>query len=216
MPSPRTLVLDARSQTLFECGAALLALLAFPSATDAGRAEIAASLCASHLRASFEEGGDPNAPVKAKYAFRDNKAIKRDLKPLRRLVRDRMAAARVAIAFLKRAEGHRFKLPAGVKRLSVNQLSELVMEDTNQSSPENFETRVWRASLPVIHLAAAVAVAINDRERMGQKKTGYGNLIADVEFLFKVLTYTKEFESIIKNNKLPIVPKKLVSIQLTQ
>ena len=47
MSSPRTLVLDARSQTVFESGATLLALLAFPSAGDPERAEIAASLCES-------------------------------------------------------------------------------------------------------------------------------------------------------------------------
>jgi hypothetical protein len=216
MSSPQKLVLNSKNQSLFECGAALLALLASPSSTDAERAEIAASLCAAHLRATFEKSGDPEELVKAKYAFRDERTVKADLKKLDRLIRDRMVAAKVAIAFFKRAEGHRLKLPAGVKRLSVNQLSEFVMKEANQSSPENFETRVWRPSLPVIHLAAAVAVAINDRERMGEKKTSYGNLIADIEFMFNVLRYTKEYEIIIKNNKLPISAKKLVSIQLVK
>jgi hypothetical protein len=216
MTSPRALVLDARNQTLFECGAALLALLAFPSATDAERAEIAASLCASHLRAMFEESGDPNELVKAKYAFRDAETIQKDLKTIERLVRDRMVAARVAIAFLQSAVGHRPKLPSSVKRLSINQLAELVMKEANQSIPENFKTRVWRSSLPVIHLAAAVAVAIDDRERMGEERTSYGNLIADVEFMFNVLRYTKEHEIIIKNNKLPIDANKLISIQLVK
>ena len=82
MSSPRTLVLDARSQTVFESGATLLALLAFPSAGDPERAEIAASLCASHLRAMFEDAGDPDELVKAKYAFRDIKTIREDLKKL--------------------------------------------------------------------------------------------------------------------------------------
>lgn len=216
MPSPRELVLDARSQTLFECGATLLALLAFPLATDAERVEIATSLCAAHLRAMFTEFGNADGLVKAKYAFRDERRIKADRKKLNRLIRDRMVAAKVAVPFLQRASGHTVKLPRGVKRLSLNQLAEYAMKEANQSSPENFKTRVWRPSQPVIHLAAAVAVAINDRERMGEKKTGYGNLIADAEFLFRVLTYTKEFEFIIKNNKLPIAPKKLVSIQLAQ
>jgi len=75
MNSPRALVLDARNQTLFECGAALFALLAFPSAPDAERAEIAASLCASHLRAMFGDAGDPDELVKAKYAFREVRTI---------------------------------------------------------------------------------------------------------------------------------------------
>ena len=99
MPSPPPLVLDARKQTLFECGAALLALLAFPSATDTEREEIAASLCASHLQAMFEKSGNPNERVKAKYAFRGEQTIKRDLKTIDRRIRDRMVAAKVAIAF---------------------------------------------------------------------------------------------------------------------
>jgi hypothetical protein len=216
MPSPRELVLDARHLSLFECGANLLALLAFPSTTEAKRAEIAASLCASHLRAMFNASGNPDELVKAKYAFRDEQMIKKDLKTIQRLVRDRMVAAKVAIAFLQGAVGHGPKLPSSVKRLSINQFAELVMKEANQSIPENFKTRVWRPSLPVIHLAAAVAVAINDRERRGEMKTSFGNMIADDEFLFDVLRYTIEYEIIIKNNKLRIDAKKLVSIRFVK
>jgi hypothetical protein len=212
MSPPRKLVLD-KNQTFFECGAALLALLAFPSSTDAERAEIATSLCSAHLRAKFKEAGNPEELVKAKYAFRDEGTIRKDLKKLPRLVRDRMVAAHVAIAFLQNAIGHRPNLPRDVKRLSLNQLSEFAMRQAKQSIPENFETRIWRPSRPVIHLATAVAVAINDRERTGEKKTGYGNLIADDDFVAKVLMYTKEHEIIIKNNKLPIRAEKLVSIE---
>jgi len=90
------------------------------------------------------------------------------------------------------------------------------MGEANQSIPENFETRVWRPSLPVIHIASAVAVAISDREQVGEGQTSYGNLIADNEFIGRVLHYTREYEKIIKTNKLPINAKKLVSIQLVQ
>lgn len=216
MSSPRALVLDARNQTLFECGAALLALLAFPSVADEARAEIAASLCASHLRAKFKESDSPDEFVKAKYAFRDAGTIKKDLKTIDRLVRDRMVAARVAIAFLQSAVDYRPNLPSSVMRLSINQLARLVMKEANQSVPENFKTRVWRPSLPVIHLAAAVAVAISDRERMGEEQTSYGTLITDLEFIFDVLRYTKEYAFIIKNNKLRINANKLISIQLVK
>jgi hypothetical protein len=216
MPPPRKLVLDAKKQNLFESGAALLALLAFPSFTDAEREEFATSLCSAHLRAKFKEGSNPGELVKAKYAFRDEGTIRRDLKKLDRLVRDRMVAAHVAIAFLQKAIGHRPNLPRDVERLSLNQLSVFAMGLANQSIPENFETRVWRPSRPVIHLASAIAVAINDRERMGEERTSYGNVITDAEFLFDVLRHTKEHEIIIKNSKLPINSDQLVSIQLLQ
>jgi hypothetical protein len=214
MPSPPPLVLDGRKQTLFECGAALLALLAFPSATDTEREEIATSLCASHLRAMFEESGNPNESVKAKYAFRDEKTVREDLKKLDRSVRDRMVSAYVAIAFLQKAVGHPPKLPRDVKRLSLNQLSEFAMKQANQSVPQNFRTRVWRPSVPVIHLAAGVAVAVSNRERTGNEKISYGSLMVDKKFLGEVLTNTKQYRSIIENNRLPINPKKLVLIRL--
>jgi hypothetical protein len=214
MPPPRKLVLDAKNQSFFECGASLLALLAFPSSNDADRAEIAASLCSTHLRAKFKEAGNPEELVKAKYAFRDEGTIRKHLKNLDRLVRDRMVAAHVAIAFLQKAVGHSPNLPSDVKRISLNQLSEFAMGLANQSNPENFKTRVWRPSRPVLHLAAAVAVATSDRERIGQTETRYGNLFADQDFVAEVLTNTIEYELLIKNNKLPIKGDKLVSIQL--
>jgi hypothetical protein len=216
MSPPRTLVLNAKKQSLFECGAALLALLAFPSSTDAARAEIATSLCSDHLRANFKESGNAEDLVKAKYAFRDEATIKKDLKTLDRLIRDRMAAALVAIALLQKAVDHRPNLPSDVKRLSLNQLSAFAMPYADQEDSENFESRVWRPSVPVIHLATAVAVAINDRERLGEQRTGYGNLMADRDFVAEVLTNTKEYELIIKNNKLPIIGDRLVSIQLVE
>jgi hypothetical protein len=212
--SARKLVLDFQKQRFFECGATLLAVLAFPSATDAELAEIVASLCSAHLRAMFEQSSNPDELVKAKYAFRDERTIRKDLKTLDRVMRDRMVAAHVAIALLQNVIGHRPNLPDSVKRLSLNQLSEFAMRGANQSIPENFETRIWRPSLPVIHLAAAVAVAINDRERAGEERTGYGNLIADPEFVTKVLSYADQNENIINTNDLKIDRRKLISIRI--
>lgn len=216
MSPPRKLVLDSKNHSLFECGAALLALLAFPSSTDAVRTEIVTSLCSDHLRANFKEAGNPEELVKAKYAFREEGTIRKDLKKLDRLVRDRMVAAHVAIAFLQNAIGLRPNLPGDVKRISLNQLSVFAMGLANQSIPENFKTRIWRPSRPVLHLAAAVAVAINDRERMGEERTSYGNIISDIDFLFDVLRYTREHEILIKRSKLPFDTAELVSIELVQ
>lgn len=214
MSSRRNIVLNFKEQELFECGATLLALLAFPTADETELADIVASLCSEHLRAMFRQSGNPDELVKAKYAFRDVKAIRRDLKALDRLIRDRMAATLLAIPLLQDAVGHRPNLPATVNRLSLNQLSEFAMAAANQSSPENFETRIWRPSLAVIHLAVGVAVAINDRERAGEERTGYGNLIADPDFVARVLKETIFAENIIKNNSLPIEHQNLVSIEL--
>jgi hypothetical protein len=61
-----------------------------------------------------------------------------------------MIAGRMAVAFLKEAlPGQVLKLPQGLKRLSINQLSRLVLDDTRFTDPHNVETRIWRPSLPV-------------------------------------------------------------------
>jgi hypothetical protein len=68
-----------------------------------------------------------------------------------------MIAARMAYPFLKEAESGKLPaLPAGLKRFSLNQMAELVLSDAGQADAENVETRIWRPSRPVIHLATAV------------------------------------------------------------
>jgi hypothetical protein len=105
--------------------------------------------------------------MKPKHALRAERDIRRDRKTLNRRLRDRMFAAHIAIAFLQHAAGQEPKLPRGVARLSLNELAADAAEKLGQADAGNVESRVWRPSLPVIHLAAAVAVAINDGERNG-------------------------------------------------
>jgi hypothetical protein len=59
-----------------------------------------------------------------------------------------MIAGRMGIGFLKEAVTG--QVPAGLKRLSINELAELVLDDAGYSEPQNVETRIWRPSLPVI------------------------------------------------------------------
>jgi hypothetical protein len=56
------------------------------------------------------------------------------------------------------------ELPRTVKRLSINQLAELVLDDTQSAASHNIETRIWRPSLPVVHLASAIQVYLTLRE----------------------------------------------------
>jgi hypothetical protein len=88
-------------------------------------------------------------PIKPVYALRSQCDIDRDLRTLQRRLRDRMIAARMAIGFLKEAvTGEVPKLPANIKRMSVNQMARLVLDDAGYTDPENVETRIWRPSLP--------------------------------------------------------------------
>ena len=46
-----------------------------------------------------------------------------------------------------------------MQRLSLNELSKLVLSQSGESNSENVERRAWRETLPVIHLAAAMQIA---------------------------------------------------------
>jgi hypothetical protein len=163
----RQLDLTFAISEVYECGAALVSLLAFPSKSEArARSALEASLCAEYLRDQYLKKDREDTPIlmKPKHALRAERDIRRDRKTLNRRLRDRMFAAHIAIAFLQHAAGQEPKLPRGVARLSLNELAADAAEKLGQADAGNVESRVWRPRLPVIHLAAAVAVAINDGE----------------------------------------------------
>jgi hypothetical protein len=205
---------------IYECGAILISLLAYPddNKDDDQRSALYASLCALSLRAKFD---NPEAelipqPMKPIHAFRELKQINRDLKTLKRRLRDRMVAARMAIPFLQEAEtGTPPPLPASVKRLSINQMAELVFEDAGQKDPENVETRVWRVSLPVIHLAAATQVLLNLTEKSGIGSLSLGDLIWSRPAIEYIVREAERYEALLaKSPRLTIDPNKLVKLRL--
>jgi hypothetical protein len=101
----------------------------------------------------------PPRPMKPVYALRHQRENDRYLRTLERCLRDRMVAGRMAIGFLKEvATG---EVPVGIKHLSINEMAQLVLDDVQYSEPENVETRIWRPSLPVIHLASALQLLLH-------------------------------------------------------
>lgn len=143
--------IDFNRVEVYEAGALLITLLAYPREREEVWAQVHASLCSYALR--IKSASEPNwatapQPIKPIYAFHLQQDISRDLRTLDRRIRDRMIAGRMGIGFLKEAVTG--QVPAGLKRLSINELAELVRDDARYSEPENVETRIWRPSLPVI------------------------------------------------------------------
>ena len=101
----------------------------------------------------------PSQSMKPIYALRRQDENDRFLRTLERRVRDRMVAGRMAIGFLK--EALTGEVPPGIKRVSINELARLVLDDVGYTEPENVETRIWRPSLPVIHLASALQLMLH-------------------------------------------------------
>jgi hypothetical protein len=142
---------------VYEAGALLVTLLAFPEQSEETHSEVHASLCAHALRVKCTMDPDwaiPSQPMKPIYALRRQDDNDHFLRTLERRMRDRMIAGRMAIGFLK--EALTGEVPPGLKRLSINELAQLALDDVGYTEPENVETRVWRPSLPVIHLASAL------------------------------------------------------------
>jgi len=126
-----------------------------------------------------------------------------------------MAAARMAIACLQEASGGKApKLPPGIKRLSINQLSQMVLADTRESMPENVEVRVWGASLPVIHLASAIAVLADMADRAKGTKFSIAHLLVERRAIEWVVRTAEEYRALLERSRLKINPKRLIEIRL--
>jgi hypothetical protein len=213
--------IDFNRLEVYEAGALLVTLLAYPGESrhdDERRSRVHASLCACTLRALYETDLDWASSlqlVKPTYAFQTERDYQRGLSQLKRRLRDRMIAARIAYPFLKEAEnGEVPKLPSSVKRLSINAMSELVLKDAGYSEPENVETRIWRPSRPVIHLASAVHGYLH----LGAENEalGLGPLISRrdvIEYLIRTAEYCERL--VASSRHLRVNADKLIKLRLT-
>jgi hypothetical protein len=121
----------------------------------------------------------------------------------------------MAIAFLKEAlPGHPLIRPPGMKRLSINQLARLVLDDTQFTDPGNVETRIWRPSLPVIHLCSAVQIFLS------QLEPEIGPIVLEALLLnrnaIQLVIHTAEYhESVLTQSRyLRIDPERTIRIRL--
>jgi hypothetical protein len=160
--APRQFALDFTRCTSYECGATLLTLLAYPepAAGEEALARRHQSLCHLHLLdKSHTDETWSIAPqqIKPCYAFVDVVQIQKDLRQFDRRIRDRLQASKMANLFLCEAPQNTVPpLPGGIARLSLNEVSHVLADDVPGFVPSNVESRIWRPSLPVIHIAVAL------------------------------------------------------------
>jgi hypothetical protein len=206
---------------VYEAGALIVTLLAYPDENeheDERRSLVHVSLCACMLRAISEMDTDwATSPqlVKPIYLLQSESDCNRGLRQLKRRLRDRMVAARMAYPFLKEAEsGKAPELPDSLKRLSNNAMSELVLNDAGHTDPENVETRIWRPSLPVIHLASAVHGYLHLVEPE-TAALGFAPLLHSREVIEYVIRNAEYCESLLgRNRNLQVSADRLVKLRL--
>jgi hypothetical protein len=215
-------LVDFNRIQIYEAGAMLVTLLAYPGASGSDeerRGQLHASLCARMLRASYEVDPDlatlPQT-MKPIYRLQTERDCRKSLRSLPRLLRDRMVAARMAYPFLTEAEsGKTPALPVGLKRFSLNQMAELVLSDAGQADAENVETRIWRPSRPVIHLATVVHGYLH---LVGLAAEVLGALLMTsrpvIEYLIRNAEYCETL--VAKSSRLRIDADRLIKIRLAQ
>jgi hypothetical protein len=207
-------------ESIYECGATLISLLAYPDNDkhEIERSELHASLCAMSVRLEHKDSVNDAVPrmMKPIHALRMDKQIARDLKTLNRRMRDRMVAGDMAMHFIKQAgTGKPSPLPKGMKRLSINAVAELVLKGSGQSSPENVKTRIWRHSLPVIHLAAATQVLQDIALKNNLGRLSVIDLLTSRSAIEYVVEEAERYEALLlKLPRKPVDPKKLIRLRL--
>jgi len=191
----------------------VLATIARPSEADAGpREQLFLSLAACLIRERGERDPDWAArpqPLVPLQAARSEDDILRGLRGFDLRLRHRIAAGRMAVPFLRTVEeGKTPPLPKGVKRLSINQMAEFVMDDVDMVDIVNVTTRVWRESKPVVHLCAALTVTL--QEIAGTTPWESPTIaFADKFFLERVLGRAMVFEGLLPLSRLAIAPETL-------
>jgi hypothetical protein len=207
--------IDFKCLEVYEAGAMLVTLLACPVESEETRSRVHASLCTRAIRAKclIEPDWATSAQsIKPIYALRAQPDINRDLLTLERRLRDRAVAGRMVIAFLK--ETLTGEIPPAINRLSLNELAKFVLDDTGFTNADNVETRIWRPSLPVIHLASAVQVLLFIAEpEVGP--IGLEALLLSREVIELVIRTAEYHETVIaQSRRLRVDPERLIRIRL--
>ena len=217
---PQIFNLNFNRYEIYECGATLVSLLAYPDGEMDGskRENLRRSLCALALRARYDETAAASSRpqlMKPIYALRDERLVEKDLKPLKRIMRQRMAAARMAIGFLQEVDmGTTPKLPDRMRNLSIAEASNLVLKDVGESDNRNVASRIWRPSLPVIHIAAATAVVKDMADKSDGEPLSIGHLIMTRPVINAIVKESQRYEPMLKKiSKFNIDPKTLIALR---
>lgn len=162
----------------YEAAAMFMALLAYPSDRDDEHRLDRTSTAVAHLflRSNPEGNGAwlNEVGAKHKHIFPDFD-VDRELKGFMKRLNDHMHAARMGISFLQELElGRTPKLPKVMKRFSLNEWANVdIAPDQLAGSKEtgNLETRIWRPTLPALHMAIAVQKILALADSHGQTLT---------------------------------------------
>jgi hypothetical protein len=206
------------SKETYERGALLLTVLAGAKEIDEERSlQLYLSLCGHALWVRHLTQPDDWTPitVKPQYVFRDPKIIERDASYVAKRLGERMVAARMAIPFFLKPElGLQEAWPKQIRRRSINQMAEFVLDDSGQAESGNVERRIWAPSRPVIHLAVAAAI-IGQKLLKSGHKVAFDRLLADRTLIEEIAMLAEVLEMLVATDpKFPIKADQLIRFRL--
>ena len=215
---PCEIALDLRRHHPFECGAVLLTMMAFPEPMVPERVlSCFNSLCHVAVRNWAEHDAHRAWQMlehRMVYAFADPAVVKRDLREVQKRLRRRMAAAKMCIPFLRQAITIDPGLPEGIKRVSIAQMAEMVLDESGQNEAKNVPTRVWYPSLPVIHLAVATALVSSELERRGYAPVAFASVLVDPRIIDLIVRNAEELVPYLARSRARIDTDSLIRIRL--
>jgi hypothetical protein len=214
-------ILDIGRGDPYEWGALLVTLLAFPEkdAPETLMESCFYSLCSFAIRGRMAH--DPawayqKQPIKPIYACRDVKRLEHDIRHIEKRLMHRMLAGKMCIPFLKEVEmGATPELPPGVERLNISQVANTVLRESRNNEPKNVVSRIWRQSLPVIHLAAAITIISSECVRLGQGPLTVAHLVVDPSAIKWVVRRAEEYIPLLaKSRRAHVDVESLLRIRL--
>jgi hypothetical protein len=217
--SQKQIGINFADNTVYESGATLLAVLAYPvdDADESRRMAAHASLCHHALKIQYSNDLDDwgAKAVKLPHVFRDPRLAARETRIVQKRLCERLVAGRMAVPFLQRAElGYVPVLPAKIKRLSLKQMCEFVQDDAEQSDAQNVKRRYWDPSRLVIHIAAAAAVVGQEQVRAG-KDLDFTQLLLRRDLIEDIVRRAELFETLITGDpKFPVKADSLIQLRL--
>lgn len=179
----------------YECGALLLSYLCFPEpGADVERARAFATVCYLALKAMAEKDKtwiSREQILKPGYLMYPKELRNKYIPLMERKIHQRIAAASVAAPLLYEgaAEFLGSSQLTKSKRTSIVEGLEQLIPSMGISDVVNVSSRIWRPSLPVIHLTMATVVTIHASSPRGT----FFDVFCDEQFIRSVVGSAETF-----------------------
>lgn len=217
---PNPFVIDFDKLESYEIAALLFALLSAPPsvASDKEFNDYYFGLVSDFLHLKIHnapEWAQSKQNIKPYYlSMSSDKAARIAVKSDKK-IQSRLNAAHIAIQKLIEV-AHPEKLSHISYDLSLNKMIENLDQFEGIKDLDNFETRVWRTSIPIIHLAVALAIMMNDALVNFGIRLDYNSFYEDKSLTKRLIDEAKKYAKDLQQTSLNIKAHQLIDIEIIE